>query len=59
MMQLDNSIPSGDDARLTVCGSESARPLVSRAASGALGHETPQPQDLTTPRDGRVVNNAG
>jgi len=28
-------------------------------ASGALGHETPQPQDLPPPRDGRVVNKAG
>jgi len=28
-------------------------------ASGALGRETPQTQDLTTPRDGRVVNKAG
>lgn len=26
---------------------------------GALGRETPQPLDLTTPRDGRVVNTAG
>jgi len=28
-------------------------------ASGLLGRETPQPQDLSTPRDGRVVNKAG
>ena len=28
-------------------------------ASGALGRKTPQPHDLTAPRDGRVVNKSG
>ena len=28
-------------------------------ASGALGPKTPQPQDLTAPRNGRVANEAG